>query len=85
MCLGSGPAGQQLQSVLARRTGLCRVSDEPQVVVGRDVEDFVGELEVTYGWMPNTFGAREVLADVVSGPTGPELFTLGGQLSDEIG
>ena len=85
MCLGGGPAGKQLQSVLARRTGLCGVDDKPQITIGRGLEDLVGEFDVSHCGVSHTLRAREVLSDVVSGPTGPELFTLGGQLSDEIG
>jgi len=82
--LRRGPAGEEGERLVRRRTRLGGERDERLAGVGSEFESLVGEGEVADDAVPEALGAGGLPADVVRRPQGGEALAAGRELSDEL-
>src|SRR5438105_6845761 len=81
---GGGPARQQVKGLSRAAARLGGEDADRQPIVGGDVHDLVGELELADDRVAQALGAAAVVADVVRGPRAAEFGATGRELADEV-
>ena len=82
--LGGSPAGEEVQSILCRRTRFGCVGEDSLSGVSGQFESLVGKHEFAHQGVMKPLCSCSVELDVVRGPADPELFTACRQLADQV-
>jgi hypothetical protein len=82
---GRRPAGEQVQSIVRRRSGLGAVGGKGQASVGWEFHGLVFEAEFADDGVVVSLESGSEEAHVVGGPPLAEGFTAGGEFPDEVG
>lgn len=83
--LGGVPAGEEVECAGVAAAGCDAAHDEGQAVVGGEFHRFVIDRQLSDQRVVESFGARAVAADFVSGPALAEGVAADGEFADQVG